>query len=162
MPHTLADLPLDFRPKQQAKIGVYVLLIVLELVFAAVFETKAKWPLAAFLTTNGLITTLAFLFMVAVPVFGIVQAVRSQDHLLIDDTGVILKLDNVERRWRWRDMARFHLVLVHKRSKLHMVAIELKSDAAFDAKANVIWPRFGPNTDEFLALLQAGKARWGE
>ena len=160
MPHTLADLPLDFRPKQGAKIGVFTLLILLELVFAASFEMQAKWPLAAFYTT-GLISTLAFLFMVGVAVFGIVQALRSKDHLYIDDTGVILCLDSVERRWRWRDMARFHLVLVHKRSKLHMVAIEMKGDTDFDAKANVIWPRFGPNTDEFLALLRAGKTRWG-
>ena len=140
---------------------MYTLLILLELVFAASFEMQAKWPLSAFFTT-GLISTLAFLFMVGVAVFGIAQALRSKDHLYIDDTGVILRLDNVERRWRWRDMARFHLVLVHKRSKLHMVAIEMKGDTGFDAKANVIWPRFGPNTDEFLALLRAGKARWGE
>ena len=161
MPHTLADLPLDFRPKQTAKIGVFILLILLELVFAATFEMQAKWPITAFFTT-GLISTLAFLFMVGAAGFGIVQAMRSTDHLFIDDTGVILRLDNVERRWRWRDMARFHLVLVHKRSKLHMVAIELKGDVGFDPKANVIWPRFGPSTDEFLALLRAGKARWGE
>ena len=162
MPHTLADLPLDFRPRKTATIGVFILLIVLELLFATMFELQAKWPLAAFFTANGLISTGSFLFLVGVAVFGIVQAARSRDHLLIDETGVILRLQDVERRWRWRDMARFHLVLVHKRSKLHMVAIELKGDPAFDPKANVIWPRFGPGTDEFLALLRAGKARWGE
>lgn len=161
MPPSLADLPLEFRPKKGATIGVLVLLIALEVVFAAAFEIQAKWPLAAFFTT-GLISTLSFLFLVGAAVFGIVQAVNSRDHLLIDETGVSLRQNGVERRWPWRDMARFHLVLVHRRSKLHMVAIEPKGDAAFNAKANVIWPRFGPNTDEFLALLRAGKAKWGE
>ena len=53
MPHTLADLPLDFRPRKTATIGVFILLIVLELLFATMFELQAKWPLAAFFTATS-------------------------------------------------------------------------------------------------------------
>ena len=160
MPYTLADLPLEFRPKKLATTMVFALIIGLELIFAVVFEVVAKWPLEAFYT-RGLISTLSFLFMVGACVWGIVEVQRLKDRLAIDETGVVVDLNGVERRYRWTDMARFHVVLVHARSKLHMVAIERKGDTGFDARANVIWPRFGPSPEEFLSLLRAGKARWG-
>jgi len=161
MPDTLADLPLEYRPRKFAMTMVCVLVIVLEIVFAIGFEISAKWPLEAFFT-RGLISTLSFAFMIGASIWGIVEVQRKTDRLTIDQTGVVLDLNGVVRRWAWTDMARFHLVLVHKRSNLHMVAIEPKGQgSAFDAKANVIWPRFGPGTDEFLRLLRAGKARWG-
>ena len=43
-------------------------------------------------------------------------------------------------------MARFHLVMVHARTKLQMIAIEPRGQGAFDAKANVIRTKFGPET----------------
>ena len=161
MTHSLDNLPLEFRPKKLAPTMVFALIIALELIFAAVFELQAKWPLEAFYT-RGLISTLSFLFMIGACVFGIVETQRKTDRLTLDETGVSLEMGGATRAWAWRDMARFHLVLVHARSKLHMVAIEPKAQGMFNAKANVIWPRFGPGTDEFLALLRAGKARWGE
>ena len=160
MPLTLADLPLEFRPKKTAPTMVFILIIVLEVIFAAGFEIVQRWPLRTFFTT-GLISTLSFLFMVGVCIWGIVDAQTKQDRLTIDQEGVLVHLNGVTRQWDWRDMARFHLVLVHARTKLHMVAIEPKGAVAFDAKANVIWPRFGPDTEAFYALLRAGKARWG-
>jgi hypothetical protein len=160
MLHSLSDLPLDFRPKKLAPTMVFVMIIFLEAVFAVAFELVAKWPPQAFLT-RGLISTLSFLFMIGACVWGIVQVQTRRDRLLIDQTGVIVDLDGVERRYRWTEMARFHLVLVHARSKLHMVAIERWGEASFDPKANIIWPKFGPGTEEFLGLLRAGKARWG-
>jgi len=162
MPPTLADLPLEYRPRKLATTMVFALVILLEIVFAIGFEISAKWPLEAFYT-RGLIATLSFLFMVGASLWGIYQVQTKTDHLTIDQTGVELELDGVVRRWAWIDMGRFHLVLVHRRSGLHMVAIEPKGRGGdFDAKANVIWPRFGPGTDELLGLLRAGKARWGE
>jgi hypothetical protein len=161
MPYTLSDLPLEFRPKKQGPTVVLSLIIVLELMFAAGSEMANKWPPKWFFTT-GLISTLAFLFMVGACIVGIVQAHTRKDRLVIDETGVLLDQNGVSRAWRWTDMARFHLVLVHAPSKLRMVAIEPRGDEAFDAKANVIWPKFGPTTEEFLGLLRAGKARWGE
>jgi hypothetical protein len=161
MTYSLADLPLEFRPRKLAMTMVFALIIVLELAFAVSFELIAKWPLEAFYT-RGLINSLSFLFMVGACVWGIVDVQRKTDRLVIDQTGVELELNGVRRAWAWTEMARFHLVLVHPRSKLHMVAIEPKGQGTFDAKANVIWPRFGPGTDEFLAILRAGKARWGE
>lgn len=160
MPHTLAEIPLEFRPKKLAASMVFGLVILLEVVFAVNFELQAKWPLATFFT-HGLPTTLAFAFMVGVCVWGIVDVQRKTDRIHIDETGLTVCLHGVERRYAWTDMARFHKVLVHKRSQMHMVAIERWSDMNFDAKANVIWPRFGPGTDELLKLLVAGKARWG-
>ncbi|MDB5479711.1 MAG: hypothetical protein JWO83_764, partial [Caulobacteraceae bacterium] len=136
------------------------LIIVLELMFAGGFEMTNRWPPKWFFTT-GLISTLSFLFIVGVCVVGIVQAHRRKDRLVIDETGVLLDQNGVSRAWRWTDMARFHLVVVHAPSKLRMVAIEPPDHEAFDAKANVIWPKFGPSTEEFLGLLRAGKARWG-
>ncbi len=161
MTHSLDDLPLEFRPKKLAPTMVFALIIALELMFAVGFEIQAKWPPEAFYT-KGLISTLSFLFMVGACVFGIVETQRKTDRLTLDRNGVVLEMNGATRAWAWKDMARFHLVLVHARSKLHMVAIEPKGQGVFDAKANVIWPRFGPGTDEFLALLRAGKARWGE
>lgn len=161
MPHTPADLPLEFRPKKLAPTMVFALIILLEVMFAIGFEMATHWSVEMFLT-KGLISTLSFLFMVGACVFGIVQAQRRKDRLVIDETGVLLDLNGVSRTWRWTDMARFHLVLVHARSKLHMVAIEPKGQGAFDARANVIWPRFGPSTDDFIKILRAGKARWGD
>ncbi len=161
MTHSLDNLPLEFRPKKLAPTMVFALIIALELIFAVFFELQAKWPLEAFFT-RGLISTLSFLFMIGVCVFGIVETQRKTDRLTLDETGVSLEMGGATRAWAWKDMARFHLVLVHARSKLHMVAIETKGQGVFDAKANVIWPRFGPGTDEFLALLRTGKARWGE
>jgi hypothetical protein len=158
---SLDDLPLEFRPGKLAPTLVLGLVILLELTFAAVFESLVKWPIAMFLGP-GLISTLSFLFMVAACAWGIVRVQRRADRLVIDETGVIVALDGIERRYLWSEMARIHLVLVHARTKLHMVAIERRGEAAFDAKANVIWPRFGPSTEEFLKLLRAGKARWGE
>ncbi len=161
MSYSLADIPLEFRPKKLAPTMVFALIILLELGFAAGFLIVGKWPVQTLLTT-GLPTTLSFLFMIGVCVWGIVQAQTRKDQLTIDETGVRLHLNGVDRAWRWTEMARFHLVLVHARSKMHMVAIEPKGQGAvFDAKANVIWPRFGPSTDDFLALLRAGKAKWG-
>ena len=90
-----------------------------------------------------------------------IEVQRRKDRLFIDQTGLIVDLNGVERRYLWTEMAHLHVVLVHARTKLHMVAIERRGEAAFDPKANVIWPRFGPGADEFLALLRAGKARWG-
>jgi hypothetical protein len=122
---------------------------------------SAKWPIQAFYT-KGLISTLSFLFIVGACIFGIVQAHTRKDRLLIDESGVLLDLNGVSRAWRWNDMGRFHLVMVHAPSKTRMVAIEPRGgDGSFDAKANVIWPKFGPSTEEFLGLLRAGKARWG-
>jgi hypothetical protein len=160
MPYSLADLPLEFRPKVQGPVLVLSLIIVLELMFAGGSEVANKWPPKWFFTT-GLISTLAFLFMVGACAVGIVQALRRKDRLVIDETGVRLDQNGVSRAWRWAEMGRFHLVVVHKPSKLRMVAIEPPGEAAFDARANVIWPRFGPSTEEFLNLLRAGKARWG-
>ena len=161
MPQTIDDAPLEFRPRKLAPTMVFAMIILLELVFGVVFEIQAKWPLEAFYTT-GLVTSLSYLFMIGACIFGIVEVQRKTDRLLIDENGVELVLNGVRRAWAWKEMARFHLVLVHARSKLHMVAIEPKGQGTFDPKANVIWPRFGPGTDEFLALLRAGKARWGQ
>jgi hypothetical protein len=160
MTYSLEDLPLEFRPKTFATIAVFTLIILLELVFAIAFEVVAKWPPEAFFT-RGLVATLSFLFMIGVCGWGIVEVRRRKDRLVITETGIIVDLGGVERRYLWPEMARFHLVLVHERSKLHLVAIERTSDTAFEARANVIWPRFGPSTHEFLSLLRAGKARWG-
>ena len=162
MPYTLADLPLEFRPKKQGPIVALSAVIVLELAFAVWFETSAKWPIQTFFT-KGLISTLSFLFIVGACTVGIVQALRRRDRLLIDEAGVVLDLNGVSRAWRWSDMGRFHLVMVHAPSKTRMVAIEPRDQAEpFDARANVIWPKFGPTTEQFLNLLRAGKARWGE
>lgn len=162
MPYTLSDLPLEFRPKKQGPTVVLSLIIVLELVFAIGFEMSTKWPLANFFT-KGLISTLSFLFIVGACVVGIVQAHRRKDRLVIDETGVVLDQNGISRAWCWADMGRFHLVVVHAPSKLRMVAIEPRGqEEGFDAKANVIWPKFGPSTEEFLNLLRAGKARWGD
>ena len=161
MPYTLSDLPLEFRPKKQGPTVALSVVIVLELMFAVGFEATNHWPVQAFFT-KGLISTISFLFIVGVCVFGIVQAHRRKDRLVIDETGVRLDLDGASRAWRWSDMGRFHLVMVHAPSKTRMVAIEPRGEEAFDAKANVIWPKFGPSTEEFLTLLRAGKARWGE
>ncbi len=161
MSHTLDDLPLEFRPGKRAPTAVFALIILLELLFAVSFESVARWPAAMFIGP-GLGSTLAFLFMIGACVWGIVQVQRRADRLLIDEAGVIVTLGGAERRYRWTEMARFHLVMVHARTKLHMVAIERRGESAFDAKANVIWPRFGPSTDDFLTLLRAGKARWGD
>lgn len=161
MTYTLADLPLEFRPKKGGPTGVYVVFILLEVAFAVGFEMVQRQPPAAFFTGNGLISTLAFLFMVGVCVFGIYQTQTRQDRLVIDQSGVLLHLNDVTRQWAWTDMNRFHLVLVHKRTNLHRIAIEPYGALKFDARANLIWPRFGPDTAEFLALLKAGKARWG-
>jgi len=160
MSYNLDDAPLEFRPKKLAPTMVFALIIVLELIFAVCFELLAKWSVADFLA-KGLISTLSFLFMIGACVWGIVDVQRKQDRLLIDDTGVTVSIGGVERRYLWPDMARFHLVMVHARSRLHMVAIEPNGATDFDAKANIIWPRFGPGTEEFLRLLRAGKARWG-
>jgi hypothetical protein len=160
MPYTLADLPLEFRPKRLAPTLVLLLVIGLEIAFAVNFELTAKWPLQTFFA-RGLTTTLSFLFMVGACVWWIVQIQRKSDRLRIDEDGVFLDLNGVQRSWAWADMARFHLVLVHARAKVQMIAIERKGDVDFDARANVIWPRFGPETKELLALLRAGKARWG-
>jgi len=161
MPYALSDLPLEFRPKKRGPTVVLSLIIVLELMFAVGFEINSRWPPEAFFT-KGLISTLSFVFIVGACVFGIVQAHRRKDRLVIDETGVRLDLNGVSRTWRWTDMARFHLILVHAPSKLRMVAIEPRGQDEFDARANVIWPKFGPSTEEFLGLLRAGKARWGE
>jgi hypothetical protein len=161
MSPSLDDLPLEFRPGKLAPTLVLALVILLELTFAAVFEAVARWPIRMFLGA-GLLSTLSFLFMLGACVWGIVRVQRRDDRLVIDESGVVIALGGAERRYRWSEMARFHLVLVHARTKLHMVAIERRGDGAFDARANVIWPRFGPSTDEFLRLLRAGKARWGE
>jgi hypothetical protein len=160
MPHSLDEVPLEFRPKKLAPTMVFALIILLEIIFAVGFELIARWRLADFFG-KGLISTLSFLFMIGACIFGIVDVRRKQDRLLIDETGVTVNLGGVERRYLWPDMARFHLVLVHARSRLHMVAIEPRGATDFDAKANVIWPRFGPGTEDFLRLLRAGKARWG-
>jgi len=159
-PYTLMDLPLEFRPRKFAIATVCAVVIVLEVMAAIGFESSARWPLEAFFT-KGLITTLSFLFMVGACVWGIVQAYRRKDRLVIDEDGVLLDLNGVVRSWRWADMGRFHLVLVHARSNLHAVAIEPKGQRDFDAKANIIWPRFGPSTSDLIKLFQAGKARWG-
>ncbi|HLZ85505.1 MAG TPA: hypothetical protein VKQ54_18225, partial [Caulobacteraceae bacterium] len=103
-----------------------------------------------------------FLFMIGACVFGIVQAHRRKDRLLIDETGVRLDQNGVTRAWRWAEMGRFHLVTVHGPSKTRMVAIEPRDPVGFDARANVIWPKFGPSTEDLLRLLLAGKKRWGE
>jgi hypothetical protein len=161
MPYTLLDLPLEFRPKRQGPTLVLSLIIVLELMFAVGSELANKWPPKWFVTT-GLISSLAFLFMIGACVFGIVQAHRRKDRLLIDEAGVRLDQNGVTRAWRWAEMGRFHLVTVHAPSKTRMVAIEPRDPVDFDARANVIWPKFGPSTDEFLKLLLAGKKRWGE
>jgi hypothetical protein len=162
MSYTLSDLPLEFRPKKQGPTVVLSVVIVLELVFAVSFEMDNHWPVQAFFT-KGLISTLSFLFIVGACVFGIVQAHTRKDRLVIDESGVVLDLNGVSRAWRWSDMGRFHLVMVHAPSKLRKVAIEPRGqEEGFDAKANVIWPKFGPSTEEFLNLLRAGKARWGE
>jgi hypothetical protein len=157
------DLPLEFRPKKQGPTLVLSLIILLEVMFAVGSEMSNHWPPKWFYTT-GLISTLAFLFMIGACVFGIVQAHTRKDRLVIDETGVTLDLNGVTRAWRWSDMGRFHLVTVHAPSKTRMVAIEPRDqgEAAFDARANVIWPKFGPSTEDFLNLLRAGKARWGE
>jgi hypothetical protein len=160
MPYSLADLPLEFRPKRLGPTMVLSLIIVLELMFAAGSEIANKWPPKWFVTT-GLVSTLAFLFMIAACLAGIVQAQRRKDRLVIDETGVRLDQSGVTRAWRWSDMSRFHLVTVHAPSKTRMVAIEPKDADGFDARANVIWPKFGPTTDDFLKLLLAGKKRWG-
>jgi hypothetical protein len=160
MSYSLADLPLEFRPKKLAATMLLALLIALELVFAAVFVLVAKWPLDAFFT-RGLASTLSFLFLVGACVWGIVDIQRKRDRLTIDETGVALELDGARRVWRWPDMARFHLVAAHPRSDSKFVAIEPKGAAAFDAKANLIKTKFGPETNDFLTILRAGKARWG-
>jgi hypothetical protein len=160
MTYTLADLPLEFRPKKMAPSMVLGLLIVLELGFATAFELVAKWPVEAFYT-RGLVSTLSFLFLVGACVWGIADIQRKTDHLTIDENGVTLELDGAKRSWAWADMARFHLVTVHARSKLQMIAIEPRGQGLFDARANIIRTRFGPETNAFLGLLRAGKARWG-
>jgi hypothetical protein len=160
MAPTLSDLPLEFRPRKAAPTMVFALIILLEIVFAIGFELVSKWPPGAFLT-RGLPSTLSFLFMIGACVWGMTKVLRRNDRLVIDESGVTVDLDGVERCYRWSEMARFHLVMVHARTKLHMVAIERTGEAGFDARANVIWPRFGPDTGDFLALLRAGKARWG-
>jgi len=161
MPYSLSDLPLEFKPNRQAPTVALSVVIVLELMFAVGFEMSNHWPVAAFFG-KGLISTLSFLFIVGACVVGLVQAHRRKDRLVIDETGVRLDLNGVSRAWRWHDMGRFHLVTVHARSKTRVVAIEPRgAQPSFDAKANVIWPKFGPSTEEFLKLLLAGKARWG-
>jgi hypothetical protein len=161
MDPSLDKLPLEYRPGKVAPTAVFSLIILLELIFAVGFQSVARWPLARFVGP-GLASTLSFLFMIGACVWGIVRVQRRTDRLVIDETGVVVILNGVERRWRWSEMARFHLVLVHGRTKLHMGAIARRGERAFDPRANVIWPRFGPATDEFLRLLRAGKARWGE
>jgi uncharacterized membrane protein len=162
MPYSLSDLPLEFKPKRQGTIVALSVVIVLELMFAVGFEMNNHWPLAAFFG-KGLISTLSFLFIVGACAVGIVQAQRRKDRLVIDENGVRLELNGVARAWRWNDMGRFHLVTVHARSKTRVVAIEPRGEqSTFDPKANVIWPKFGPSTEDFLKLLLAGKARWGE
>lgn len=162
MPYALSDLPLEFRPKKQGPIVALSVVIVLELLFAVGFEINNHWPVQAFFT-KGLISTLSFLFIVGACIVGIVQAQRRKDRLVIDESGVLLDLNGVSRAWRWSDMGRFHLVTVHAPSKLRKVAIELRGqEEGFDARANVIWPKFGPSTEDFLNLLRAGKARWGD
>ena len=104
MTYTLADLPLEFRPKKLAPSMVLGLLIVLELAFAVAFEVVAKWPVEAFYT-RGLVSTVSFLFLVGACVWGIVDIQRKTDRLTIDDTGVVLELDapGVSGRGRtWR------------------------------------------------------------
>ena len=159
-PYTLANVPLEFRPRRFPIALVCGVVILLELTAAVGFESSTRWPIEMFFT-KGLISTLSFLFIVGACVFGIVQAYRRKDRLVIDETGVLLDLNGVVRSWRWVDMARFHLVLVHARSNLHAVAIEPKGERDFDAKANVIWPKFGPSTSDLIKLFQAGRARWG-
>jgi hypothetical protein len=162
MPYSLSDLPLEFRPKNQGPILALALVIVLEVTFAVGFEMNNRWPIQAFFG-RGLLSTLSFLFMVGACVFGIVQVLQRKDRLVIDETGVLLDLNGVTRTWRWSDMGRFHLVMVHAPSKTQRVAIEPRGEAAtFDARANVISPRFGPSPDDFLGILRAGRARWGE
>jgi hypothetical protein len=160
MRYSLDDLPLIFRPGKLAPTVVLSLVIMLELIFAASFESVERWPVATFLHA-GLASTLSFLFMLGACVWGIVRVQRRTDRLVIDGSGVIVALDGKERRYGWSEMARFHLVVVHARTKLHMVAIERQGESDFDPRANVIWPRFGPSADEFLKLLRAGKMRWG-
>jgi hypothetical protein len=160
MAHTLSDLPLEFRPRKAAVTVVLALIIGLEVVFAIGFEFIAKWPVRTFFT-RGLVSTLSFLFMIGACVWGLIDLRSRRDRIVIDEAGVLVELNGEERSYRWTEMARFHLVLVHARSKLRMVAIERFGEEGFEAKANVIWPRFGPSTDEFLSLLRAGKARWG-
>jgi hypothetical protein len=160
MPLSLDDAPLEFRPDTRAPTIVFSLIILLELIFGGAFVVMARWPLERFFTT-GLISTLSFVFMIGACVYGIIEARRRTDRLRIDDTGVTLLLDGTTRAWRWDEMNRFHLVTVNARSGLKRVAIEPKGAANFDAKANLIAPRFGPPTDALLTLLRAGKARWG-
>jgi hypothetical protein len=160
MPNTIDDFPLEFRPRKLGPTVVLSIVILLELVFAAHFESQAKWPPEMFFT-KGIITTLSFLFMVGACVWGIIDVQRKPDRVFLDDTGVIVFLNGVERRYRWMEIARFHKVLVHARAQVYMVAIERKGEVAFDARANAIIAKFGPPADELLRLLVAAKARWG-
>jgi hypothetical protein len=157
---TIDDLPLEFRPRKTAPTVVLLLVIALEVAFAARFVLVSHLT-ARTMASTGLAFALPFLALVGACVWQIIRIQTRTDRLRIDETGVVADLNGVERRWAWGEMARLHIVKMHARSGLQLVAIERQGEIDFDARASVIWPRFGPSTPQFLGLLRAGRARWG-